>query len=353
MKKINGLIALALLLLFAACSEENSTENILSDGEDPEKFTVSGKVLDQDGEGVAGAEVYVEDNSSIGVAPAATATTGSDGSYSFELDGGVSYTINVNYSNSPIPDDSETILSLSSNQVINFQITVAKDRTVSGTVTDVDGNPVEGLTVRLSLSITGSLEDVEKTSTTNSSGYYEILNDVKDYTSWSLGVESSEYSFTSASSTSGFTMESDLTINFTQREDYLGNWLTDASGIPDSAMTGTSRSVITISSSTLHWFLYDTNDDLVYSTGNANYTVSKSGTGDIHEIRIPVVDSNGDLVNDFEGIFRVEKTQPKWTLTIELVDVLAEGNTAPTVAAGFGSANGGANGDAYVWTFQK
>lgn len=122
MQKIKFLIIPLVLLVFSACSEESTTE--YSEGGELAKYTISGKVTDQNGTGLADANVSAKDNNSIGIAPAASVTTSSDGSYSFQLDEGGNYDIRVFYTDHLNPDDSKTIDKLNSNMTINFVITI-------------------------------------------------------------------------------------------------------------------------------------------------------------------------------------------------------------------------------------
>lgn len=224
---------------------------------------------------------------------------------------------------------------------------------VSGRVTDIDKNPIEG--IKLVLTLSTPSDDVELGTTTDASGYYEILNNVEEHTSWSLKAISTEFEFTPSEPAYSFAkMDTNLVINFEKNEDYVGKWIADSSGLPASAFANAKSSIIDfVDNHTMFWFEYDSNGNPMSRLSSYNLMLTKSSSGDIHAISTTGRDSSGTLVYDYRGIYRVDKIQPNWILTFEILNVLEGGNTAPSVESGFGSANNGADGMDYVWTFKK
>lgn len=127
-----------------------------SDDDDPvdDVGTVSGVVTDENGEPIEGATVSAAGEST---------TTGSNGAYDFEVPVGAH---DLTVSAFGYSDGSETVdvLADETTTVPDIELTELATGTISGVVTDSDGEPIEGATV--------SVQSVE--ITTDSNGAYEL-----------------------------------------------------------------------------------------------------------------------------------------------------------------------------------
>src|SRR6185436_6192081 len=113
---------------------------------------ISGQVLDAGAAPVSGAEVVLNDGTSI-----SQVVTGSDGSYEFShLREGGSYTVSAAKAHFTMAPPSQTFNNLTSNQTLNFTATASATafHVVSGQITN-NGTGLVGVTVTLSGSQSG------------------------------------------------------------------------------------------------------------------------------------------------------------------------------------------------------
>lgn len=353
MKKLNIIILLTIFFLLFGCSKEETTDPVSSTGNN-ETYTISGTVINKITElgVVVGAKLEVLESGQPN--PIASQTTGNDGKFSFELKAEGNYTINLYKPGSSAIDDNFPIQSLDRNYEINFRLFVVSAHKIFGQVVNIEKEPLADLELKLKIYNKNTVVIDEQNATTNSSGNFEFIVDYEEYSGWQIEILNDELRFRTNGYWNGLVLLEDTEINFRQIDDIEGSWTAIGQDIADSSNTTITADSIkfTIGEDYIIGTLYSQLIDKYHYFNARDYVINKSASGDIHEIHFPI--SNSDtLYNDYSGIYRIEKTSPKWTLTLEFVDLNKENTSAPTVSGGFGSSNGGANGDAYVWKFIK
>lgn len=136
----------------------------------PLTYTVSGKVTDTEGVGIAGATVYFSDAPNASDEFLITATTDASGNYSRPLPNSTNWYVAAGASAYNSSADKTATVNGSNVSGINFTLT--SNTWISGRVTRrSDGTPISGATVYFSRTPNSSANPVF-TTTTNASGYY-------------------------------------------------------------------------------------------------------------------------------------------------------------------------------------
>lgn len=126
------------------------------------RLTLTGRVTDQDGgAGVAGVAVTLSGSQ------AATSTTDATGAFQFTGLSSGTYTVTVSQAGRLFDPPARTLAAITANAVADF--TRRSLSTISGTITDLNGTPVSGVTVGLSGGRT-------ETATTDADGGYVFSN---------------------------------------------------------------------------------------------------------------------------------------------------------------------------------
>ncbi|MDQ3917246.1 MAG: carboxypeptidase regulatory-like domain-containing protein, partial [Acidobacteriota bacterium] len=164
------------------------------------RHQINGRVMRQDGTGLAGATVTLSGSQS------STTTTDSGGGFSFKsLGDGGSYTVTPALANYTFAPASKTFDDLGSDQAVAFTGTLNK-YTVGGQVRDSSGKPLAGVT----LALTGAQS---ATAASDSNGNYSFPN-LNAGASYTVTPSPANYSFAPASRTFN-NLSSSQTADFT------------------------------------------------------------------------------------------------------------------------------------------
>lgn len=343
------LFALFISLLFSCSSDDgdsNPTSN--NDPEDPDDpvlyYSISGTVTDQEGELIEGYTVYLHGDKED------STVTNSEGFYSFDNLTSGYYTIPISISQSRVFNP------LTSDETVNISIKVYKQITISGTIMDLEGNPVEGVPIIFEFLSSSDGDKIENAS--DAAGYYEFDVELHpDTWGWEIKLNSFEHRYRSKSQdtevgtgtdrASDKYRSTDVVIDFEQLEDIRTQWRAEGNNVSAAASeSGAVESLLDILDDDMAyvWYYVDS-DNQTHSYGfNKPFTITKSPSGSIHAIALEGDDAN------YEGIYEITKADGTWTLKLEVVNT-TDGNTPPTVQGGFGSSNNGADGTDYVWRF--
>jgi hypothetical protein len=211
---------------------------------------------------------------------------------------------------------------------------------VSGTISDADGNGVANITVNLS-------GDVTETATTNSSGAYSF-SDIKEGAVLTITPTADDYDFNPASEAVSNVTANVTGKNFTAVGIY-GTWVSEGADV--APLLVSLFKIVKISAT------FNTNGSYTVtqedSTGatldlTGTFTVEKSNVVGINDITL---DQTTPSVLTATGIYQITASATPFTMMYEVVQTTPDiGAIPPTAEAGFGSTNGGALG---TWNIQK
>lgn len=347
MKYTRAILFSILITLLFSCSSDDGDSNPTGNNNEPSTYSISGTVTNQDEEVVSGYTVTISGGKS------ATTTTNSSGEYSFvDLEADLAYSVTVD-------SVSFSVESLNSDETFHFGVIVAKAIQISGTITDLQDNPVEG--VPLTFNPDEFTPGNEISTTSDASGYYEFEGELVPGKIWIVRTESPDHRYGAYSDdpnvagidgrgedkAGGSYITNDVVVDFKQIDDFVASWRADETGISTAVSNdGYISSVLSVhDETTYNWFWEDGSGNAVPVALNSPYTLTGSSSGNIHSV---VLESGS---NSYEGIYEITKSDGTWTLTLEVVNTNDE-HTPPTVSGGFGSSNGGADGQDNVWTFK-
>lgn len=333
-----------LVSLLFSCSSDDGESNPTGNN-NPATYSISGKITDQDDLAVSGYTVTLTGSKS------ATTTTNTNGEYSFaDLEANASYTVTVD-------NISFSVESLSSNETFNFQVVVAKSVLISGTVTDLENDPVAG--VPLTFVDTELSSGTEMSTSSDASGHYEFNAEILPGRIWVIKTKSEEHRYAGysddpdvggldgrgADEAAGTYRTTDVVVDFKQIDDLFTYWSAEGDGVSaDARNSGYVSSNLSFyeTGTSFLWSLKDSGGQTYWYGLNSAFTVTKSENGEIHYVT---------METGYEGIYQITKSGSTWTLKLEVVDTVNSDDTPPTVAGGFGGTNNGADGDTYIWTF--
>lgn len=130
--------------------------------------TITGKVADDKGNGIAEATVKLEKDGSV-----IEAVTGADGTYTIEDIAEGTYTLTVEKSGYAAPESAQVTVKRNETVSVPLQTMVHSIGTVEGTVLDVSGQPAAGVTVYLRAN--GTKSDAKRyTAVTDEKGAYRM-----------------------------------------------------------------------------------------------------------------------------------------------------------------------------------
>ena len=177
-------------------------------------YTISGSITDADGVPVIGVNV------ALGGSRTATTTTDPNGGYSFSgLAAGGNYTVTPSEVSYVFAPASRTFNNLSANQTTaNFNASVPTDITISGRVTDANGNGIAAV----NLTFSGAFSLVTET---DANGNYLVSN-VPANATFTVTPDKTAFSFNPARRV--FT-----NITASQRSDFTGTLQTSPTPLPD------------------------------------------------------------------------------------------------------------------------
>lgn len=294
MRTVKILVIIFTSAILINCS---SNDDPTSPSDNNSKYTVSGTVTDQHEMPVEGVKILA--NAQKNSENSDSTFTNANGRYTLNLQGGEDYSFFVTFSGTLFLDQLKSISSLSSDETINFSISIAKQAKIYGTVSDTEGNPLEGMELKLVIDNDSS----NATSTlTNAEGYYEyLLPPSSSYNNWGVSIVS-QHRFDAYPVTGGLRLDEDLEVNFEQLEDYERSWTATGDGLANSASEEADSSILILGRATfdntetkIFWDDYGPgNFGISYEytrAFNSVYSVEKSQSSGIHKISFPGTDN--------------------------------------------------------------
>ncbi len=214
--------------------------------------------------------------------------------------------------------------------------------TVSGTITDAEGNPVANITVNMTGGATNS-------ATTDAQGKYTFTN-VAGGVNIEVTPTSPNMDFKPEKATIN-SLAADVTnSNFTAVGIY-GKWVSEGANVAPLLVSLFKVTKITAEFQSNGSYTVTQEDSTGATLGLAGtFTLAKSGVGSIYTITLTQTSPTAITA---EGIFEINSGVTPFTMQYEVVQTNPPAGVAPTPTGGFGSTNGGALGTINVQNYVR